>query len=477
MRRYVLRLAGVMAWGAPLCGCRVDQAKDVEAYRRITDIEPPRTGYIPGRPLSVVDALQLANALNERLAIEGERYVQALAERQRRAAALRPTLDAFATVSLRDEPSGSGSGGSGSRRTTIDGGLRAQYTLLTGQSDLRALEASERDVSVRRWLLLDLRESLLLETASAYYSVMQSERLIAVLQSSVAVQEERLRDARARQEVGFVRPLDVAQIEAQRADTSVQLLDARSAAMQARSALKLLTGASVDDAPLSDGFDPAAHDTSLETILEWAHDGRQDLAATVEAANAARLRVDEALGRYYPTIAINLDWFLQRDSNPTSLDLLGLISISTPLFHSGELQADLREAWSVFREAVLRHQMTRRQVRSDVERAVDRYRSSDARIAELRSQVSASEASLRQAEASYTAGLATNLERIAAQDKLLSAQLRSATEEYVRKLAYLEVLRSCGRLSGDMAGARRDRPPEARVVPDSPFVRREEAQE
>ncbi len=470
--RVGLMVALVAAvWSA---GCKVDQAADVAAYRSITDIEGQPTGHEPGEPLPVVEALQLANALNERLAIEGERYVQVLAERQRRAAALRPTLDAFADVTVRDKPSGGGSGGSGSKRVTMDAGLTAQYTLLTGQSDLYALRAADVDIRAGRWLLLDLRESLLLETATAYYQAMRAERLVEVLKSSVAVQEERLRDATARQEVGFVRPLDVAQIEAQRGDTRVLLLDAQSGAAQARSALVLLTGASVHNSPLTDGFEPETVVSSLEAFLEVGYAGRQDLLAAMGAAEAARLRVDEALGKYYPTIAVNLDWFLYRDSNPTELNLLGLISISTPVFRGGELQSDLREAWSVFRESVLRHQLTRRQVRSDVERAFDRFSSSNARVAELRAQVRASEASLRQAEGSYSAGLATNLERVAAQDQLLNAQLRSASEEFERKLAYLTLLRACGRLSGDLAGAVIERVPGPRTAPESPFVRREQ---
>lgn len=469
-----IQAVGVAALALVVTGCRVDQSADVSLYRSITDIEEPAPWPGDGAALSVEEAVRLAAHLNERLAIAGERYIQVLAERQRRAAALRPSLDAFANLALRDEPSGGGSGGSGSRRTTIDAGLRAQYTLLSGQSDLYAVKAAERDVESERWLLLDLRETLLLETATAYYGVMQAERLVEVLRSSERVQEERLRDANARQEVGFVRPLDVAQIEAQRADTRVQRLDAQSAATQARSALVLLTGAAVERAPLSDGFEPDAATPTLEAFIETARRHRQDVQSAVEATVAARIRVDEALGRYFPTIALNLEWFLQRDSSPTSLDLLGLISISTPLFRGGELQADLREAWSVFREAVLRHQLTRRQARSDVERAFDRFTSSNARITELSAQVRASEASLRQAEASYSAGLATNLERISAQDQLLTAQLRAATESFERKLAYLGLLRACGRLSADLAGAKVEEPVD-REPPASPFIQRSPA--
>src|SRR5690606_8423120 len=123
----------------------------------------------------------------------------------------------------------------------FDAGIGAQYTLFSGFSNLNRVRAADASIEQRRWLLLDVREALLLETARAYYAVLSAERLIQVLESSVAVQEERLRDVRGRAEVGFARPLDVAQIEAQASQTRVTLLDARNQLALARSALVLLT--------------------------------------------------------------------------------------------------------------------------------------------------------------------------------------------------------------------------------------------
>lgn len=110
MIRRFLGIAGVLfLWGCigVLAGCSTDQAADVAAYRRISD--PPGGGdeargrVVDSGELSLRDALILTAARNEQLAQSGEQYVQALAQRQRAAAALRPTIDLFASVAFREK--------------------------------------------------------------------------------------------------------------------------------------------------------------------------------------------------------------------------------------------------------------------------------------------------------------------------------------------------------------------------------------
>ncbi len=468
------------AVGLLAAGCAVDQRKEVQLYRSVVDLGPLPPAPAPGAPLSLDDALRLANAYNERLSMEGENYLQALIDRQRAASSLLPTLDLFATYVFR-ERTGGGPADDGSGRTSqgesrlFDAGIGAQYTLFSGFSNLNRVRAADASIEQRRWLLLDVREALLLETARAYYAVLSAERLIQVLESSVAVQEERLRDVRGRAEVGFARPLDVAQIEAQASQTRVTLLDARNQLALARSALVLLTGAEVAESPLTDGFEVPSTIPSPEVFLDMALAYRQDLAAAEAAARAARTLVDAEIGRYYPTVTLNLDYFLTRDTLPTDRDWAGLLSVNLPLFSAGRIDADVRAAWSEFRQRVLDYSLVRRSIRSDVETAYADLAAAGRRLEELGYQLRAATEALRQAEAAYEAGLGTNLERISAQDQVLSAQVRLASEEFNRKAAYLAVLRATGALAAGAGGA--PPPPDGaaapeadRPAPTSPFL-------
>lgn len=466
---------------AAAAGCAVDQQREVDAYRELTSVGGETPSIETNGPLSLEDALRLAAIGNERIGIEGENLVQALAQKQRAAASLLPTLDVFGNFTFRENVGDGGTDGNGStssnaRNTIFDGGLRGQYTLLTGLSDFANVRSLDATIEQRRWLLLDLRETLLLETARAYYAVAAAEQLVSVIESSMAVQAERLRDIRGRQAVGFARPLDVAQIESQASATAVTLLNAQNALRNARSLLALLTAADVHDSPLTDGFDPPMGQVtdrpSAELIaLALAH--RQDVIAADAAVRGSRELVDAAIGLYYPTVTLNLDYFLTRQSVPSDRDWAGLLTVSLPLFSAGQIDAQVRAAWSGFRQELLRYSLTRRQVEADVRIAHEELRSAGLRIAELERQVRAAEEALRQAEASYAAGLGTNLERIAAQDQVLSAQLSLARERYTLKISYLVLRRSTGTLSPTII---RDLPPlpapkyAGKDIPDSPFL-------
>ncbi len=449
-----------------LAGCATDQRADVDAYRSISDPPGVRTAFDPGAPLSLLDALRYTAEHNELLAAQGESYVQALADRQRAAAALLPTFDLFTDVTLREN-----TGSDGVVQTDL--GVTGQYRVLTGQSDLRAVDAADAVARARRWLILDLRETLLLQTSRAYYETLRAERLTAVLESSVQAQLARFEDARARNEVGLTRPLDVAQIEAQVSRTRTQLISARSQAREARAVLALLTNVELGDSELIDGFNPPLETPDFAGLVTTAREFRQDLRAAREEANAARLLVDAAIGQYAPSISLNLDYFLARAPDDSGAIIASLIQLRAPIFSAGRIEADVRAAWSVFRQRVLEFRLLEREARRDVEIAAHQLSASRARAAELSNQVTVARQTLLLAEASYQAGLGTNLERVRAQDELLLAELEATSEEFVTKAATLALRRACGLLMQDQFGVPWPEPSEPRAeIPDSPFLDR-----
>lgn len=450
--------------GLALPACSTDQAADVATYRQISDPPGPPPTLGQGDPLPLVTALRLTAAYNESLAIQGERYVQALAERQRRASALRPTLDFFTDADLREN-----AGNAGIVQTDV--GITGQYRFLTGLSDLRNVSAAEARADSARWLVLDLRETLLVQVALAYYDTLRAERLAAVLRNSVRAQIDRLSDAKARNEAGFTRPLDVAQIEAQVSRTRAQLIAADRQQEVSRSALTLLTNADLRASPLTDEFDIPDPPPAMQDLLALARIHRQDVLAARSNADAARSTVDAEIGAYAPSIGVNLDYFLINAPERSAADLGALFQLRLPIFSAGNIEARVRAAWSAFRETVLTYRLRERQAASDVEAAHVRLLASIRLVEELRTQVRVARDSLTLAEAAYQAGLGTNLERIVAQDQLLAAELEEVSATFTVKTSYLELLRAAGLLSHDLISTPLPEAP-AYAVPDSPFLDR-----
>ncbi|MBC8108005.1 MAG: TolC family protein [Anaerolineae bacterium] len=434
-----------------LCGCAVNQEKEVAKYRGVIDtgvrgatVDP----LAPGESLTLRRAMLLTNQNNENLNLSGEDYLQAMIDKDRAFASFLPTISLRPAVNVRDRGRSDDNDDSNTntRRTTTDVPLSGEMNLFNGFRDIANLRRSVATIDQRRELLLDLQQTLLLDTAQAFYAVLRAERSVDVLRSSLAVQDERLRDVRGKQQAGLARPLDVAQTEAQASATRVSLLQAARDVQNARTALAFLIAQSIGDSPLLDELSIARTTESVEQILVDALEKRRDLLAARAAVLSTRQEVEFAVGQYYPSISLNVNYFLSRQSTPTDSDWNALFAANLPLFSAGLIEADVRTAWSRHRQARLDESLLSRQIESDVLRAHQNLISSDEQLRELQLQLAAAQQAQRQADESYRVGLATNLDRIQAQDQLLSTQLQLTSEEFNRKVFYLTLLRASGEL-------------------------------
>jgi len=451
-----------------LAACATDQQADVDAWRReVTLGEPP--AFAAGQALPLSAAVRIANEQNERLGIGGEDFVQACVERARINATFLPEVSVGLDYTFRERAA------SGveflDKPSLLDVPVRTRLALFEGFRGEHRASAADYTIAERRALLLDLRETVVLEVVQAYYRVLRAERRSMVLAGSLAMQEQRVRETTARERIGTARALDRAQAEAQASRTRVQIIEAGNEARAGRHVLRLLTGVDVASSPLRDDFELPAERPDPDVLLALAESRRQDLQATALAAAAARARVDAAIGQYYPSIGVDFDYFLSRESLPTDRDWTGLLTVNLPLFAGGRIAADVRQAWSEFRQEVLRYSLLRRTIRSDLVTALDDLATLEERLVELRRQTEADAEALRLAEAGERAGRATSLERIVAHDQLQWSQLQVADGELQRKVAWLHVLRLTGALTAGVVDVPVPPPPNPRPVPTSPFVR------
>jgi outer membrane protein TolC len=460
-----------------VAGCAVDQEKEVAKYRKVLDgtTAGMAIDYQPGETLTLERALLLANRDNERLAISGENYLQALIEKDRAAAAFFPTVGLEPSYTITDRASA----GSGTAVGTI-GGFRAvgstlrrfeapvvsRVNLFNGFGDVARLRGTRAEAERQRFLLLDQQALTLLDVAQVYFQVLRSERQVAVLESSLNVQEERVRDVSARQQAGLARPLDVSQTRAQMAATRVALVSARSDVVNGRTTLATLIAVPRVDGPLSYTFGEDLSATAplapVEAFEDKALTSREDVVAAQAAIRAAEQGVREAVAQYYPSVNLNLTGFLYRENFDDASKWTAVLNANLPIFTAGQIEADVRQAWSRLRQAALFELLVRRDALQGVRLAYENVTASRQRLSDLQTQVQAAREALEQAEGSYRVGLATNLERLTAQSDLLSAELQLTSERFDQALLLLDLTRFTGRLgntgtslrvSGTFAGA------------------------
>ncbi|HZW08343.1 MAG TPA: TolC family protein [Phycisphaerales bacterium] len=435
------RLAAAAMVGA-IAGCAVDEGAEVAAYRDVLERGLDQDARAPSvhGPLTVVDTMRLVNARYEPLSIGGEDYLQSLIEVRRAAAAFLPVVSLSPSYRWEENTGGDDS------PAALDTAVGADIDL-NPVADMARVRQRRAAAGQTRALLLDLQDTVLLDAARAHYEVLRAERAVRVLESSLQLQRERVADARGRLEVGVVRPLDASLVESQAAQTAVDLIAAQNAVATGRSLLGFLTAEPLGGVELVDELGaPAAAPGPLPELWALAEARRQDVLAAEQRIVGARRAVESAYGEYFPRVSLGVQAFLQRDSEPTDLDIAGVISLSLPLFSAGLIEADVRTALSQLRQAKLDEALTRRAARRDVEIAGDNLRYSAERESQLRVQERVAQEALNLAEAAFQVGLGTNLERVEAQDRLLSTQLQLVNAEFDRKIAHLDLLRTTGRL-------------------------------
>jgi outer membrane protein TolC len=445
----ILRFASVVA--ALLLGGCVNWSGDVARYQQVLGGAQPATqpsAFDPAAPLPLARALQLANADNEAIASRGEDYIQALAEKMRESGTFLPTLtvEPSYTLSQSNGISLPGAGGAASVSSRNQFSVPFNASATGSLSNVSNIQAADRTAEQRALLLLDERETILLDVVQSYYAALKDERQADVYEHSVELKTEKVRDQQARLKLENVRPLDLAQSQSDLASTQASLIQSQTDAANARSALARLMAVPAVRGALTDRFDPPPDLVSLDCWQQQAAGARQDLLAAARNSQSARFSVDAAIREYFPSVSLNFQVLLYNNpSSPTTWS--NVLSANIPLFSALSIEADVRKAWSVYREALLNESQTRRQVTDDVNENYQFLTGSRLQIAKLQIQVRASERAYDLSERSYQLGSVSNIDRLTEQDDLLAAQLNLVTGEFDAKRYYLALLRAAGNLS------------------------------
>jgi len=419
-------------------GCN-QYAKDVQVYRQVLDGEHSAAvaDYEPADSLSFPRSLQLANADNESIASSGENYIQALAEKMRQAGTFLPTLSMGSDYSLTHHR--------GDANTSHQFSVPMTASMTGTLANLSNLDAACLTVDQRRQLLLDERETILLQVSQAYYDVLRYEKQAEVYENSVKLQDERVREQLAKLKLGVVSPLDLAQSQADLASTQSSLTQTRTNAINGRSGLARLMGVAAVAGSLTDAFDPPAEITAIEVWREQAFAQRQDLLAAARETEAAGANVEAAIRQYYPSVTINFEYMLHHD--PSSLQVWSsVLSVNLPIFSALTIEAEVRKAWSVYRQAGLSQSSTRRLVLDDVNQNYQNVINSRTKITYLKIQVEAAQRAYDLSLRSNELGSVSNIDLLTQKNNLLTAQLNLTDEQFNEKTHYLGLLRATGKL-------------------------------
>jgi outer membrane protein len=406
------------------------------------------------RVLTLDQVLRLARERNRTLQAAAEELAAARAAADRALAPLLPQASAQARIFRNDPeirfmlPAGFLPGGRTevviSPTTQIDATLTATLPLLvpSAYGGVRAARAQERaEVSRLRAAGNDVAFAV----ARAFFAVAGAEEVLVAREHAVKVTEEALRTTGVRRAAGVARAVDVTRAELQAVRARQALREAGDAVAAARRALgtALALGEPVRaEAPPTVRWSPPAE----ADLVREAIAARPDVAAAREQVGAAERALSAARWRLAPNLLAfaNLRGFNNPGFAPVNYAWAAGVLLDVPLIEPGRY-TDLRATEARLRQAQVRLAQITDGVADEVRNARDALGTSHARLESAERAVALARTALDLVRIQREAGIATQLEEIDAQDRLVTSQIALAQARFELALADLALKRSAGR--------------------------------
>lgn len=347
-------------------------------------------------------------------------------------AALRPVLSYYAKSQYANFTNPNGD------HLTANAGLQASLLLLDGGSSKLAIEGAKETVLATREGLINVEQSVLLRTVTAYMNVLRENEFVALRQNNVRVITEQLRAAKDRFEVGEVTRTDVSLAESRLALARANLAAAEGNLARSREEYRVAVGTypkSLRGAPKAPAT--ARSLDSARAIAYTTHPAMKKVQHDIAAAEIGVLRADALMK---PTLSLkgNLDFnHVGTESATIGLDLGG------PIYQGGKLS-------SLYRQAVARRDatrsglhITRYEVAQGVGNAWAMLAVSRATLEASIRQIRAARVAFRGVKEEATLGARTTLDVLDAEQELLDAEanrISAITDQYVATYSLLSAM-------------------------------------
>ncbi len=307
-----------------------------------------------------------------------------------------------------------------------------------------SIDVQKEVVLATRASLLNVEQEVLADAVDAYMSVREAQALLNLQQSAVRLNQQNLRAAQDRFEVGEITRTEVAQYEAQLASVRADLASAQGTLSAARETYKVAVGHYPQSLSTPPNIKlPVA---SLEAAVTKAKQIHPGIIALQHQAAAQDLAVTIAERNMLPTVSGSVtqsysDTNFDNDSTSVSLGVSGVI-------YSGGAVA------SAVRGAIADRDAARAELLQTTREVEQGVRTNWAMLSVYSASEQASNAYVKAQRVAYDGvkeeadlGASTTLDVLSAEQDLLDAQVAAIQARIARETQAYSVLQSLGLLT------------------------------
>ena len=324
--------------------------------------------------------------------------------------------------------------------------LLVSQPIFAGLREIRAYDQAKEGVRAAEEGVRATQDRILLRVAGEYITVVGGDALVEVGRQTLALAQERLRQAQDFFDAGESTRVDVvrAQSAVAAAERTIALAerDRGVAAGQLRVDLDVEGDIVVAEPRLEL---PPRPDEAL--LIQRAEETRADLQQARSRLRIAELEVSRQRGAYLPTVTADAGYTWQKTTFPSDRYGYAALRMTVPIWTSGEVGARVNLARERERQARLAYEEALRTVREDVRRALLNLATAKTSLQLSREQLQAAEAEYEQVSDLYRNQEATSLDIQSSEATLADARRAVVVSDLARLLAELEVYFAAGDLT------------------------------
>lgn len=297
--------------------------------------------------------------------------------------------------------------------------------LYSGGKVVGQTRQAKNDVYAARAQLLSQEQTIFLNVAQAYITVVTDQQLLALQQSNQQVMQQQLHDTQTQFNLGEITMTSVAQAQASLASAQEQVQVAQGNLQIARENFRQLVG----DYP-ADKLTPPQPlllpVTSKEAAAAAAVRNNPDVIAAQFTDAAAKDAVDVAFSALMPQIAFQASGYNESGTSGQSNFTRGasfLAQLTVPLYQGGQEYAAIRSARAKEQQAFAAVLAAERKAYTDATQSWAGLESSRAAILAANAEIKANAIALDGTEREELVGTRTTLDVLNAQQTLLNSQI------------------------------------------------------
>ena len=337
---------------------------------------------------------------------------------------------------------------------TYSYGATASQTLYNGSQTANRTRTAESQVMAAREGLRVLEQTVLLNAATIYMDVLRDIGNVEIQQSNVTALRQVLEQTNKRFSRGDVTATDVAQAKTQLAAGELALANAQYTLAAAKGQYEAIIGVpprNLRPATPADRFGPK----NLAAAFQIGAAQNPNITAAMYGVDVAYLQIKVNEGALYPTLAVQAS-VLQAE-NPAVLvlnqfNVAGIAQLTVPLYQGGGEYSLIRQSKESLGQQRLNLDLTRLQVRSNVNQAWAAVEAAIVELQKAKEQVAAAEAAVNGILKEILVGERTTLDLLITQQNLVNARTSLIQAQHDRVVSSYALLAAVGRLSPDVLG-------------------------